>query len=147
VNTPQFDWLVNKMPKKPQPVAPIYAPQVAARALVHASEHPRRRAWWVGLPTVYTVLGSEAWPQFMDWYLARTGIDGQLTETDQPADAPGNLWEPQDGPSGSDFGAEGRFSDQQWNRDPQIWASRHHGALAAAGAVGLAGLAVLRRRR
>jgi NAD(P)-dependent dehydrogenase (short-subunit alcohol dehydrogenase family) len=147
VNTPQFDWLVNKMPKRPQPVAPIYAPEVAARAMVHASEHPRRRAWWIGLPTVYTVLGSELWPQFMDWYLARTGVDGQLTDADQPADAPGNLWEPQDGPDGRDFGAEGRFSDQQWTRDPQIWAGRHHGALAAAGAVGIAGLAALRRRR
>jgi NAD(P)-dependent dehydrogenase (short-subunit alcohol dehydrogenase family) len=147
VNTPQFDWLVNKMPKKPQPVAPIYAPEVAAGALVHASEHPRRRAWWVGIPTVYTVLGNEVWPQFMDRYLARTGVAGQLTDVDQPADAPGNLWEPQDGPDGRDFGAAGRFSDQEWNRDAQIWASRHHGAVAAVGAAGLAGLAMLRRRR
>ena len=147
VNTPQFDWVLNKMPKKPQPVAPIYAPELMASALVHAAEHPTRRAWWVGIPTVYTVLGNEVWPQFMDWYLARTGKDGQLTGADASPDDPSNLWEPQDGPDGRDFGAEGRFSDQQWTRDPQIWASRHHGVLAAAGAAGLAGLAVLRRRR
>jgi NAD(P)-dependent dehydrogenase (short-subunit alcohol dehydrogenase family) len=148
VNTPQFDWLLNKMPKKPQPVAPIYAPDLMGRALVHASEHPRRRAWWVGVPTVYTVLGSEAWPQFMDWYLARNGVRGQLTDEDTPADAPVNLWEPADGPDGHDFGAEGRFSDRQWRWDAQIWASRHHGAVAALGAAAVAGAAtVLRRRR
>ena len=104
-------------------------------------------AWWIGLPTVYTVLGSEVWPQFMDWYLARTGKDGQLTGADASPDDPSNLWEPADGPDGRDFGAEGRFGDQQWTRDPQIWASRHHGVLAAAGAAGLAGLVALRRGR
>jgi len=144
VNTPQFDWVLNKLSKRPQPVAPIYAPELMADALVHASEHPRR-AWWVGIPTVYTVLGSGLAPQFMDWYLARTGKDGQLTGEDASPDDPVNLFEPAD--ADRDFGAEGRFSDQQWTRDPQIWASRHHGVLAAAGAAGLAGLAVLRGRR
>jgi NAD(P)-dependent dehydrogenase (short-subunit alcohol dehydrogenase family) len=147
VNTPQFDWVLNKMPKRPQPVAPIYAPELMAQALVHASEHPRRRAWWVGIPTVYTVLGNQVWPQFMDWYLARTGIDGQLTEDDADPDAPANLFAPADGPDGRDFGAEGRFGDRAWHRDPQIWASRHHGALGVAAAAGIAGLAALRRRR
>jgi NAD(P)-dependent dehydrogenase (short-subunit alcohol dehydrogenase family) len=147
VNTPQFDWLLNKMPKKPQPVAPIYAPELMGQALVHASEHPRRRAWWVGIPTVYTVLGNEVWPQFLDWYLARTGVSGQLTDEDRPADAPANLFEPADGPTGHDYGAEGRFSDRQWHWDPQIWASRHHGTVAAAGAAALGGALALRRRR
>jgi hypothetical protein len=135
------------MPKKPQPVAPIYAPELMGRALVHASEHPRRRAWWVGIPTVYTVLGNEVWPQFMDWYLARSGVHGQLTDEDVPADAPANLWEPADGPGGRDFGAEGRFGDQQWGWDVQIWASRHHGAVAAAGAAAVAGAAAALRRK
>lgn len=146
VNTPQFDWVLNKMPKRPQPVAPIYAPELMGECMVHASEHPRR-AWWIGLPTVYTVLGSEVWPQFMDWYLSRTGIDGQLTGTDATAADPVNLWEPADGPDGRDFGAEGRFSDQQWTWDAQIWAGRHHGPLAAAlGAGVLAGSTALVRR-
>ena len=146
VNTPQFQWVLNKLPRRPQPVAPIYAPELMGACMVHASEHPRR-AWWIGLPTVYTVLGSEVWPQFMDWYLARTGIDGQLTATDATAADPVNLWEPADGPDGRDFGAEGRFSDQQWTWDAQIWAGRHHGALAALGAGVLAGSTALVRRR
>jgi len=147
VNTPQFDWVLNKLPKRPQPVAPIYAPELMAECMVYASEHPRRRAWWIGLPTVYTVLGAEVWPQFMDWYLARTGIKGQLTDTDATAADPVNLWEPADGADGRDFGAEGRFSDQQWSRDAQIWAGRHHGPLAAAVGTGvLAGSTALVRK-
>lgn len=146
VNTPQFSWVLNKMPKRPQPVAPIYAPELMGRAMVHAAEHPRRRAWWIGTPTVYTVLGAEVWPQFMDWYLARNGIDGQLTDTDASPSDPVNLHEPAD--ADRDFGAEGRFSDQQWTWDAQIWASRYHGAVAAvAGAGLLAGVSALARRR
>jgi NAD(P)-dependent dehydrogenase (short-subunit alcohol dehydrogenase family) len=147
VNTPQFDWLLNKMPKKPQPVAPIYSPDLMGAALVYASEHPRRRAWWVGIPTVYTVLGNGVWPQFMDWYLARTGVSGQLTAEDQPPGSPGNLYKPVDGPDGRDYGARGRFEDQEWSWDAQIWAGRHHGAVATAGAAALAGAALLWRRR
>ncbi|SFE83581.1 SDR family oxidoreductase [Blastococcus tunisiensis] len=147
VNTPQFEWVLNKLPKIPQPVAPVYQPELMGRAMVHASEHPRRRAWWIGIPTVYTILGAELWPQFMDRYLAGSGYQGQMSGTDRPADAPVNLWEPADGAGGRDFGAEGRYSDRAWTRDPQIWASRHHGALAATGLVGLAGLASLWARR
>jgi NAD(P)-dependent dehydrogenase (short-subunit alcohol dehydrogenase family) len=147
VNTPQFDWVLNKMPKRPQPVAPIYAPGLMADCLVYASEHPRRRAWWIGLPTVYTVLGNEVWPQFLDWYLARTGISGQLSDADATAQDPVNLWEPADGTDGRDFGAEGRFTDRQWTWDAQIWAGRHHGPLAAAlGAGMLAGSTALVRK-
>jgi hypothetical protein len=62
-------------------------------------------------------------------------------------DSPNNLWEPQDGPDGHDVGADGRFGDQQWTRDPQIRAGRQHGVLAAVGAAGIAGPAVVRRRR
>lgn len=145
VDTPQFQWVLNKLPQRPQPVAPIYAPELIGDCLVHAAEHPRRRAWWVGVPTVYTILGAMVWPQFMDRYLARTGVQGQQTDVPASADPEVNLWEPAD--RERDFGAAGVFGDQAWHRDPQIWASRHHGALAAAGAAGLAGLAALRRRR
>jgi NAD(P)-dependent dehydrogenase (short-subunit alcohol dehydrogenase family) len=146
VNTPQFSWVLNRLPKRPQPVAPIYAPEVLGEALAYASEHPRRRAWWVGIPTVYTILGEKLSPQALDWYLGRTGVKGQQTDQDTQSDDPVNLWEPVDGRDGRDFGAEGQFSDKQWHRDPQIWASRHHGTLAAAGAA-LAAAVVLWRRR
>ncbi|MCZ2805404.1 SDR family oxidoreductase [Modestobacter sp. VKM Ac-2983] len=147
VNTPQFDWVLNRLPKRPQPVAPIYAPEVVAGAMVHAAEHPRRRTWYVGIPTVYTILGAKVWPQFMDRYLARNGVQGQQTSRDTRPDDPVNLWEPADGPDGQDFGTRSRFGDQAWTRDPQIWASRHHGVVAGLGTAVLAGAAAFWRGR
>lgn len=144
VNTPQFSWVRNKLAKRPQPVAPIYSPAFMANCLVHASAHPRRRAWWIGTPTVYTVLGNLIAPQLVDAYLARFGTSGQLTEQDSCADDPDNLYEPAD--ADVDFGAQGRFTDQQWEHDLQVCASRHHGltfGLPAAAAV----LSVLRKVR
>jgi hypothetical protein len=148
VNTPQFDWVLNKLPKKPQPVAPIYSPEFVATSMVWAADHPQRRAWWVGIPTVYTILGNKAAPAFLDWYLARTGISGQQTGEDAHPDDPQNLWHPADGEGGRDFGADGRFTGGSWTRDPQIWASQHHGVVAAiAGVAAGATAALLGRRR
>ncbi|MGY1847784.1 SDR family oxidoreductase [Blastococcus sp. SYSU DS1021] len=146
VNTPQFDWVLNRLPERPQPVPPIYPVDMMAEALVHASEHPRRRAWWVGNPTVWTILGNKVWPQFLDWYLARNGYEGQQRGEPASPDDPVNLWKPADGPDGRDFGARGSFRHRTRDRDPQIWASRHHGTLAAAGA-GLLATAVAAWRR
>jgi NAD(P)-dependent dehydrogenase (short-subunit alcohol dehydrogenase family) len=153
VNTPQFDWVLSKLPKRPQPVAPIYQPEVVARAILHAGDHPMRREYWVGGSTVGTLIGDKFAGGLLDRYLGRTGIDSQQTEEPQPADAPANLWEPADGPDGRDHGAHGRFDDQATSRSPQLWASRHHGLLGAAAAglvaVGAAagGSAALLRRR
>jgi NAD(P)-dependent dehydrogenase (short-subunit alcohol dehydrogenase family) len=153
VNTPQFDWVLSKLPKRPQPVAPIYQPEVVARAILHAGDHPMRREYWVGGSTVGTLIGDKFAGGLLDRYLGRTGIDSQQTEEPQPADTPANLWEPADGPDGRDHGAHGRFDDQATSRSPQLWASRHHGLLGAAAAglvaVGAAagGAAALLRRR
>jgi NAD(P)-dependent dehydrogenase (short-subunit alcohol dehydrogenase family) len=149
VNTPQFDWVLNKLPKRPQPVAPIYAPEFVATSMVWAAEHPGRRSWWVGIPTVYTILGNEVAPAFLDRYLARTGIAGQQTDTDATPDDPQNLWHPADGEGGRDFGADGRFTEGSWIHDPQVWASRHHTTLVAgvAGVTGAAAALRSRRRR
>jgi NAD(P)-dependent dehydrogenase (short-subunit alcohol dehydrogenase family) len=153
VNTPQFDWVLSKLPKRPQQVAPIYQPEVVARAILHAGDHPMRREYWVGGSTVGTLIGDKFAGGLLDRYLGRTGIDSQQTEEPQPADTPANLWEPADGPDGRDHGAHGRFDDQATSRSPQLWASRHHGLLGAAAAglvaVGAAagGAAALLRRR
>jgi hypothetical protein len=153
VNTPQFDWVLSRLPKRPQPVAPIYQPEVAARAIVYAGDHPQRREYWVGAPTVGTLIGDKFAGGLLDRYLGRTGFDSQQTDQSQPADAPANLWEPVDGPEGRDHGAHGRFDDRATSHSPQLWASRHHGLVGAvAGGMAAAGLAVggaaalLRRR-
>jgi NAD(P)-dependent dehydrogenase (short-subunit alcohol dehydrogenase family) len=152
VNTPQFDWVLSKLPHRAQPVPPIYQPEVAARAIVYAGDHPQRREYWVGASTVGTLIGDKFGGGILDRYLGWTGFSSQQTPQPQPADAPANLWEPADGPDGHDFGTHGRFDDRATAHSPQLWASRHHGLLgAAAGVVAAAGVAVgsaalLRRR-
>jgi NAD(P)-dependent dehydrogenase (short-subunit alcohol dehydrogenase family) len=151
LNTPQFDWVLDRLPRRAQPVPPIYQPEVAARAIVHAARHPRRREYWVGASTAATLVANAVAPGLLDRYLGRTGYDAQ--QTDEPAGAAGtaeaNLWEPADGPSGHDHGAHGRFDAQAGSRSAQAGLSRHHTALAGAaaltGAVVAVGYRVLRR--
>ncbi len=79
LNTPQFDHCRSKMPKHPMPVPPIYQPEVAADA-VHWAAHHRRREVWVGLPTVYTIIGNRLAPWLAELYLAKTAVNGQQTD-------------------------------------------------------------------
>jgi NAD(P)-dependent dehydrogenase (short-subunit alcohol dehydrogenase family) len=139
LNTPQFSWVLNRLPRRPQPVPPIYQPEVAARAVVRAADRPQRREYWVGASTTATLLANAIAPGLLDRYLARTGFSGQQTDQPSSPDDPANLWRPAD--RGRDFGARGRFEGQTINHDPQPWASQHHGAVAALGA-GLVGAAV-----
>jgi NAD(P)-dependent dehydrogenase (short-subunit alcohol dehydrogenase family) len=125
VNTTQFNWNLNRMSDHPQPVAPILEPEVVARSIVSAAQHPRRNVW-VGVATAYTVVGNRVAPWFMDWYLARTGIDGQQTDEDAPRWG-SNLDEPQD--DVVDRGARGPFSDKSGTFDPVSLVSRTAGAL------------------
>src|SRR5699024_10288198 len=107
VNTPQFDWVLSRLPKPAQRVPPIYQPEVAARAVLHAAAHPRRREYWVGASTALTLAGNAIAPGILDRYLAKTGFDSQQIDRPQPKDHPVNLWEPADGPGGRDFGSHG----------------------------------------
>jgi NAD(P)-dependent dehydrogenase (short-subunit alcohol dehydrogenase family) len=131
VNTPQFSWVRAKLPRNPQPVPPIYQPEVAARGVVYAADHPRRRQYWVGASTAATLAANRVMPAVLDRYLARTGYDSQ--QTGQPIE-PGrqdNLWQPVD--SGQDHGAHGAFDNRSHGRSEQVWLSQH--ALLMAGAV------------
>jgi hypothetical protein len=149
VNTPQFSWVLSRLPDQAQPVPPIYQPEFAARGVLYAAEHPRRREYWVGTSTLATLAANAVAPGLLDRYLGRTGFGSQQTKDPKPGDAPVNLLEPADGPQGRDFGAHGIFDATAHNRDPQLWASHHHGLLGAAAASASAGLGALlwRRRR
>jgi NAD(P)-dependent dehydrogenase (short-subunit alcohol dehydrogenase family) len=148
VNTPQFDWALNKMRRRPQPVPPIYQPEVAARAVAYAADHPRRREYWVGGSTAATLVANAVAPGLLDRYLARTGYRGQQTEEPRDPNQPSNLWDPADGQWEPDYGAHGRFNGRSKAHSPQVWASQHHGLLAAgAVAAAAAGLAALLGRR
>jgi NAD(P)-dependent dehydrogenase (short-subunit alcohol dehydrogenase family) len=139
VNTPQFSWVLSRMPHRPQPVPPIYQPEVAAKAVLYAADHPGRREYWVGGSTVGTLAANAIAPGLLDRYLARTGFSSQQTQEPQPPDAPVNLWEPAD--RSRDFGTHGRFDGRSTARSPQLWASQHHGLLGA-GAAALGGCVV-----
>ncbi|WP_433894324.1 SDR family oxidoreductase [Streptomyces sp. CA-111067] len=152
VNTPQFSWVLSRLPRHPQPVPPIYQPEVAARSVVYAAEHPGRKQYYVGASTVGTIIGNKFAAGLLDRYLARTGYDSQQTADRISPDRPDNLWKPLDGPreDAPDFGAHGEFDARSHPRSAQAWLSRHAGLVWPASAVlaglGLAGVARARRR-
>jgi NAD(P)-dependent dehydrogenase (short-subunit alcohol dehydrogenase family) len=142
LNTPQFDWSRSRMPRKAQPVPPIYQPEVAARAIVWASRHPRRE-YQVGASTVATILGQRFAPGILDRYLARTGFDSQQTDEPEKPDRPDNLFLPVDG----DVGAHGRFDRIAISNSRQLWLSSHRDLVAAVGTSALALVMAASRRR
>ena len=142
VNTPQFDWVRTRLRRHPQPVPPIYQPEVAARAIAWAAEHPRRELW-VGLPTVCTILGERFVSGLMDRYLARTNIKAQQVP-DQPID-PARRDDNLAAPPAGDPGAHGEFDGKAHARSPQLWLTTHKRALAGGAAAGAAAIAAARR--
>ncbi|EHN74547.1 SDR family oxidoreductase [Streptomyces coelicoflavus] len=135
LNTPQFSWVLTRLPRHPRPVAPVYQPEVAARAVLYATDHPQRRMYWVGGSTVATLLGQKLAPGLLDRYLARTGYEGQQTGRPVDPSRPANLWKPADDTAPDDYGAHGVFDDEAHPRSLQFWISRHRGPLALAAAV------------
>ncbi|EKS71981.1 MULTISPECIES: SDR family oxidoreductase [Caballeronia] len=135
MNTPQFDWAMNKTGKRARPVAPIFQPEVAARAIFFAATH-RRREVWLGFSTVKAILANRIAPALIDRYLARAGYAGQLTEEPPEGNAAGNLFDPVPG----DYGAHGRFDDEARSHSWEMFTDRHRSVfwgLAGLGAVGL----------
>jgi len=126
LNTPQFDWARNKMSRRPQPVPPIFQPEIAADAIVYAA-HSRRREVWVRGSSVQAIVANKLFPGLLDRYLAKKGYTSQLTE--EPADPgqPDNLFDPVSG----DPDTHGRFDSRAANCSLQLWATEHRGALIA----------------
>jgi NAD(P)-dependent dehydrogenase (short-subunit alcohol dehydrogenase family) len=125
VNTPQFSWVLSRLPRHPQPVPPIYQPEVAARGVVFAADHPERKERWVGASTVATILAQRFAAPLLDRYLARTGYGAQQSEQKEPAARPANLWHPADAVPGTDHGAHGAFDERSHPRSAQLWVTRH----------------------
>nr|WP_323132450.1 SDR family oxidoreductase [Kineococcus indalonis] len=144
MNTTQFGWVRSALPQHPQPVAPIYQPELCARVVGDVVDRPRRTTW-VGGSTVATVLGNYVLGPVLDRYLARTGVDGQ--QSDQPRSAMVGDYLEQ--PVPGDHGARGPFDERSRARSPQVWALRHRRTLggAAAGAAALTAGLLARSRR
>jgi NAD(P)-dependent dehydrogenase (short-subunit alcohol dehydrogenase family) len=144
MNTPQFSWVKSRLPRKPQPVPPIYQPEIGAAAVFFAA-HNDRREMYVGYPTIEAIIGDKIAPGFADWYLAKNGFAAQQTDEPVEPDRRDNLWEPVPG----DHGAHGTFDARAAGSSPQLWLSKNRNWLAVAGA-GLAAATiglVLKRNR
>jgi len=120
LNTPQFGWVKSRLPRKAQPVPPIFQPEVAAEAIYFAAHNPRRE-FYIGLPSVKAIVANKIAPGLLDHYLARTGYDSQQYDGPEDHNRPDNLWQPVPG----DHGAHGAFDARESNWSPQLWTSEH----------------------
>jgi len=140
MNTPQFEQVRSRLEHNPQPVPPIFQPEVAARAILRAARHPRRE-YWIGAPTVGAIVGQRIIPGLLDHYLARTGFKSQQTAEPADPNRPDNLEHPLPG----DLGVHGGFGDRAHSRSLQAWFSAHRHGLVSGGAATAAGLVALSR--
>jgi short-subunit dehydrogenase len=127
VNTPQFTWVRSRLPRAAQPLPPIFQPEVAAKAIVWAAEHPRRELL-VGWPVVLGVLGQRIAPGLMDRYVANRAWVGQQSDDPEHAGRPDSL----ESPVAVDVGAHGTFDSEAAPEDPVLWAEMHRGVVAGA---------------
>ena len=141
LNTPQFHWVKTDLPRHPQPVPPIYQPEVAARAIVWAAEHPRRQVY-VGASTVLAVWANRFIPGVLDRYLARTGYDAQQASWPVENDRRDNLYDPVPG----EHAARGEFDEAARAVSAQLWVTTHRKLLLGGAALVLGGLAAMRPR-
>jgi hypothetical protein len=142
LNTPQFGWVKSRLPREPQPVPPIFQPEVAAEAIYYAAHHDRDELW-VGWSATKAILGDKLIPRLLDRYLAWTGYDSQQMDEPVGPNRKDNLWEPVD--DTEDRGAHGSFDERARPRSYQWLASANRGALALVGTA-LAALATALKR-
>ena len=144
INTPQFDWALSRMPRKAQPVPPIYQPEVAADAIVFAAFNSRREIW-LGHSSWQAIVANKLMPGLLDRYLARQGYSTQMRPEREPEDAPANLFHAVPGRQG----AHGSFDDRAQAGAWTLWMTEHRAGLTAAGSalLGAACLGLLQRRR
>ena len=142
VNTPQFSWCRAHLPRTPRPVAPVFQPEVAARA-VYWTAHHRRREVDVGAFSAAVIQGNKLFPGIADRLIARKALDGQMTSTPIDPDRADNLFSPVPGP----FSAHGQFDDESSGHSLQLWANTHRKWIGGTAALlAVAGTWLLGRR-
>ena len=135
VNTPQFSWCRTRLPDHPQPVPPIFEPEVPAEAVYWAAHH-RRRELVVGGSALKAIVGNKLSPRFADWYLARTGFDSQQVQGKPVHEREDNLFEPVPDKAAT----HGIFDRRSRSRSYQLWLTTHRPLVAGALAAAAAGL-------
>ncbi|MBP0590278.1 SDR family oxidoreductase [Paraburkholderia sp. LEh10] len=142
LNTPQFDWAENHMTHAPRPVAPIFQPEVAARAIYWAATH-RRREVWVGASSIKAIVANQWIPGWLDRYLGRTGVAAQQDTQVSNAAQPSNLWKP----VSELHRVHGRFDADAASSSPAFWLDTHRGlAMLAVAALATLCVGAMRRR-
>jgi NAD(P)-dependent dehydrogenase (short-subunit alcohol dehydrogenase family) len=144
LNTPQFAWVKSRLPRRAQPVPPIFQPEVAADAIVRAAATGRREVR-VGLSTTVAIAGNKVFPSLGDWYLAKAGYESQMTSEPEDPDRADNLWRPVD--DIQDFGVHGRFGAHARGVQHRSWPARHRKSLAAAAASAAIAFGMLTAKR
>jgi len=139
LNTPQFGWVKSRLPRKAQPVPPIFQPEVAANAIYFAAHHPRRREFYVGWPSVKAIVADKIASGLLDRILARTGFDSQQYNGPENPNRANNLWEPLAG----DHGAHGDFDSRAKSFSAQWWLSQHRALVLLISLILLAAALVL----
>jgi NAD(P)-dependent dehydrogenase (short-subunit alcohol dehydrogenase family) len=142
LNTPQFEWVKSHLDGRAQPVPPIFQPEVAAEAILWATEHSRRELY-VAFPTVAAVVGNSVAPAVADRYLGRVGYAQQQAEELEDPNRSHNLWSAVD--EGRDFGAHGRFDARARTRSWQLWLTQHRETVALMSLAVLGVAAAIRR--
>jgi short-subunit dehydrogenase len=143
LNTPQFGWVKSRLPRKAQPVPPIFQPEVAALAIYYAAHHPERREYYVGFSTVKAIFGNKLVPSFADHYLARNGYDSQQHDGPEDPNRPNNLWQPVSG----DHGAHGTFDERASSFSMESWLEMNRKWLGAGLGLLAAGLLFSRMKQ
>jgi NAD(P)-dependent dehydrogenase (short-subunit alcohol dehydrogenase family) len=139
LNTPQFGWVKSRLPRKAQPVPPIFQPEVAAEAIYFAAHHPRRE-FYVGWSSTKAIIANKIAPGLLDHFLARTGYNSQQYDGTEDPNRAHNLWEPMPG----DHGAHGDFNARAKKSSAFLWMSEHRGWLVlVAATVALVTIAIL----
>ncbi len=145
INTPQFRWVRSRLPREAQPVPPIFQPELAAEAIVWASEHDRREIH-LAAPTAAAILGQQFVPALLDRYLV-SAWEAQMIEEARDPDRPDNLFSPVD----DDHGAHGAFDDRARRESPYWLFDRYRAPITAAtvgiGAAIALAVTLLRPRR
>jgi NAD(P)-dependent dehydrogenase (short-subunit alcohol dehydrogenase family) len=141
MNTPQFTWVKSRLPNLPQPVPPIYKPEVGARVVLHAAlTSSPRREYWVGGSTVKAIVGQKFIPGLLDFYLGKTGYKSQQREEADSPDRPNNVWQP----VSTHLGAHGPFESKSRSFSVEAEVSKHRGWLVFG--CGLIGAALCARK-
>ena len=135
LNTPQFGWVRSRLPRKAQPVPPIYQPEVAARLIYHAAHHPGKREYYASWSVIKAIFGNKLVPSFADRYLAKHGYDSQQYDGATDPHRPDNLYQPLPG----DHGAHGAFDARAKSWSLEAWAEEHAGKLAVTLGLGIVG--------